>query len=1615
VDPGKSPKWTLERRLKASPEERRAAFRGNHDNVGLVPLAPDVLLDVDDETPDGRGMEVFKAYHPNLYGDTLRHRTGRGARFYLYCPDVPQDQGKIVIHEYLGIHDLRVEIFVGAGENIIIPPSVHLNGTVYIFEGIRALKANWLPTVRALDHGTQSDPEGRRAASAAYADPNWKQAFRGNLLTLDIVALADHFGLLGEERHDTQEGYKCYTCQCPWRDEHTHNKTAEWSERDTSSVIMFKSGNLPQFNCKHSHGDQYKLPQFLAWCEEQEAGIVDQHCAQQWESRRSKRSETESEDTRERGIDEPDGYYGPVDCSQETDSQVQLSWPYPRDSILEDFHQYTVQLSEAADCYIIGSILPIVGRLLGRNVYIPFGDTIIFPNLFSMIVGPAGDRKSFTIGIAQRLLQRLLAPEALLSQIASSEAMFDEYDLCPDKIHVVDDAAQLLAGWRTTQYGEKVAALFLRLYDCCGLDEAFVRNRKLTADKGTRRYIAQTSTSLLYGATPIDAVFPAQKYQQGLSRRFLFYLSLVTARIIEWPETSSIDAMVPLFAPLLDFRGPVTLSKEARELWGEFQRDNRRRKAEVPEERESERYALSSEPVQVLKISTHFEACRAVTEKKTFLEGIRADTLALAIQHVGACLASAKMLVGRGRRHETRQQAEEILVKIRDLFAPDTVYPDTIYVSRSRLTRKFCQHTSRKGALQTDILYLEIIPYLCETGEAKRVFKQGKYEVYAFRATDTLPLVSPSFATNSPPGSPSFATNSPQRADESTRENVANLPNSPNSPTPRTNPQKNEKTGFPTNSDTKKERPTDIRAQGYVNLSDFFQYDLFSKSGQKGVCESEGAEKTVENAEFGQKRVFVRGVGENGEFGEFAPFSEGKIDSSSGEFVEKTLGQGGEFVPGQSFETPKFVYCRDPDYAAELIRGLNANPSPLISLDLETFGVSGAKENTHYTGAHARVGPWAGKEALYPHLGEIRLLTVCVPGSKTIVFDFRALSGAELPWRSLFETRETIVHNGMFECKWLKAKLGFRLPKIFDTMHAAHLLQNGVDGQRNHLGYAVVVKRYLGRVVNKEEQLSDFGVENLSFTQIAYAAGDVEFLDLLRQELRRLMDCAEGGSLLPAFDLDMRYLPILSEREGHGVRFDVEFGRALVADATNTAAAAESRLRELFGAQVLLTSPSQVKKALQGLLGEEIPDTSADTLKALVRQSLDCLLGIAPRDAGLGVLSGRCEAARLLFDYRKASAILTQMEGLLGFVHDDGRIYPSFNMGGTRTGRITSTEPTLNNLSVDTGVRSCILADYPGDVVVKNDFSREEPTIVAFEFKPKTLIDDIVSGYDLYRGFATAIFGVAYEEVSDQQILTGKPNFLGVTYGETVRGLIASAAKEGRELNEELAAQIIEGFNTRYPEIRAAINQAKAAARKRIVRYGKTRLGRRRLLLRCRVEPTQEFLNGALRKAKLNFFGSVPRATRTAQLAHKADPPTGKSASAQVKNAARAEAIQTARKQWARWEREVLPQVMVQIAAAWNKKELWRESWDAQQLQINFKIQAGGSDVIRLSEIILESRLPADCRIMFSNHDETVVSCPREKAEEVKEIVQESMHEAFSLLYPGIPIRSEPEVCDTWK
>jgi 3'-5' exonuclease len=115
---------------------------------------------------------------------------------------------------------------------------------------------------------------------------------------------------------------------------------------------------------------------------------------------------------------------------------------------------------------------------------------------------------------------------------------------------------------------------------------------------------------------------------------------------------------------------------------------------------------------------------------------IQPKTLELAIAHVAENLRAADYLFGRARLLETQQWAEEILAKIRVKFPRSRKYPDTIFATRSALTYTFCLHTERRGSINTDDLYLRIIPELIRQGDAQLVKKRGRLEVFAFRASD---------------------------------------------------------------------------------------------------------------------------------------------------------------------------------------------------------------------------------------------------------------------------------------------------------------------------------------------------------------------------------------------------------------------------------------------------------------------------------------------------------------------------------------------------------------------------------------------------------------------------------------------------------------------------------------------------------------------------------------------------------------------------------------------------------------------------------------------------------------------------------------------------------------
>jgi hypothetical protein len=382
--------------------------------------------------------------------------------------------------------------------------------------------------------------------------------------------------------------------------------------------------------------------------------------------------------------------------------------------------------------------------LLGRRVYYRLGQDKIYPNIFAMIAGAAGDRKTSTINIAEKLADSLLPKNAFLPTSFSPESLFDEYNDNPDKLWVVSDANIVITDWNKTSNGERVGARFLELYDCRGLSESFRRNKSKT-NPGPRRSIPETSTSIVFGATFNVACFQGQEIQKGISRRFLYYVGDGHGRVIAFPETKNIgDIAINLFNGLLACFGEMKFNEEAKALWTEYQHKNRALLDSTDRLDENERTRLSTAPTHVLKTAQIFKLTRGVRETNIYTaqvsagfrieasaHPIRRDTLECAISHVDECLKGARFLNKIANRATIARQAEVLLAHIRKDFRNQP--GDTIFLTRSQITEKYAPHPDRQGATTLEDLYSRIIPELCAQGLARLHEKRGKRETYAFK------------------------------------------------------------------------------------------------------------------------------------------------------------------------------------------------------------------------------------------------------------------------------------------------------------------------------------------------------------------------------------------------------------------------------------------------------------------------------------------------------------------------------------------------------------------------------------------------------------------------------------------------------------------------------------------------------------------------------------------------------------------------------------------------------------------------------------------------------------------------------------------------------------------
>jgi DNA polymerase-1 len=1282
TSPGKQPRLTLEQRLQWTPDDVIKHFREHPtDNVGLIPMAPHIAIDLDDGG-DGGSLKFFESKFPELFAHP-KTISRRGPHLHGYCSDVPDGIGNPKRPNF--IPDLSAELFTAPFGNIILPPSIHPEtkkpyrwdppGVFPVWpwsklEGIFKFQANGA------------------SASKEHRSGEWKRKYRGNLRTLNLVGLCQRLGIYGAPLGG--DDYK-HSIQCPWRGEHT-DKGENWHPNKSETVIWVQPGSIPAFKCQHAHCAERSIEHLLERAEACEPCIVDRFCARQWRDPLDPEFEVEEECP-----------YEPVDwskipqCDTASGPKFAQAAIYPRDSILGDYMQVASEVCEGAACWSLATILSVVAALLGRRVYYPRTDKNVYLNLFLFLVGPPGYRKTTALKIGERIAYTCLPASAFLPARCSVEALFDQYyegvGGRPDKLWLVEEANVVMSTWTKTQYGECVAAEMLRLYDCCRLIEAFNRNKKKSDTKSLRE-VPETSTSALFSGTFSTAALPVAHVKEGLARRFQFYVSEVPEQIIVWPQSSSIQHLINAFKPLLRLERRLSFldDQAASNFWSHYQHENRKLLSEINRDDDALGARLSTAPDNVLKVAGLFEACRAVRAGETSLSCVSLASLELATEHVEENLRGAAFLDKYGKHKSLKERDEILLALIRGEFSAQR--PNTIYATRSELTRKFCANTRRMGALRTEELYLDIIPKLIQQGEAVRVMKQGKLEVYAFRQQDH---------DDSAPTSSETSTNS-----------TGGFTNAPNA-----------YAGVYAHKNVNSTKSTGTRID-------------------KEVIGDIEVNPPVENAEF----------------------SEGAPVSGASATITKTNIDQASIVHSQA-DLERVWY------------ELNASDAAL-ALDLETYGNRSA-------------------DALQPHRGDVRLISLALENEAPVVIDLRALGEGSPDWAALFHDRELLGHNLQFDLRWLEAKFGVRGRQLFCTYAAARLLSNGDRQLRNDLG--AVLERHLKVHLEKSYGTSDWGALMLTDAQFQYAADDVRYLHRLRNQLAQELVQTKLDAL---FQLEMELLPVTVSMERAGFAIDRQKLEAIRDLAKGESKQGPLReLRELFGL-ANFDSPEQVLAKFKGL-GVELPDTNEDTLK-------------------------RCDhpGARLLLDYRALEMQRRQAETLLAEVASDGRIHAEFLPLGTDTGRFSSRQPNLQNIN-RSRLREAFVAASTDRRLVVADYSQIELRAAAYLAPDQTMLKALREGRDLHAATAAVVLGKKVSEVTGADRQLAKAVNFGLLYGQSAEGLVTYAQTSyGVKLSAEEATSVRTRFFKHYKGLKTWHQRAwdNVAG----ITEGRTLLGRRRLL-----------------------------------------------------------------------------------------------------------------------------------------------------------------------------------------
>ena len=404
-----------------------------------------------------------------------------------------------------------------------------------------------------------------------------------------------------------------------------------------------------------------------------------------------------------------------------------------------------------------------------------------------------------------------------------------------------------------------------------------------------------------------------------------------------------------------------------------------------------------------------------------------------------------------------------------------------------------------------------------------------------------------------------------------------------------------------------------------------------------------------------------------------------------------------------------------------------------------------------------------------------------------------------------------IGHNIKYDALVLR-RYGVAVGPVDDTMLVSFVLDAGSHGH----GMDELSERHLEHKTITYDEVTGTGKARLSFAEVAldkalgYAAEDADVTLRLHETLKPRLIREHMVTVYETMDRPL--VPVLAEMEAAGIKVDPAALRLLSQEFGRTMASVETEIHKLAGREFNVGSPKQLGEILFDEL--KLPGGRKGKTGAYSTHS-DVLEDLADAHP----------LPKKILDWRLVQKLKsTYADSLVEQINPaTGRIHTSYSMAGAATGRLSSTDPNLQNIPVRSEegrrIRAAFIAE-PGHKLLSVDYSQIELRLVAEIAEVEPLKQAFRDGIDIHALTASQVFGVPLDKMDPMTRRNAKAINFGIIYGMSAFGL---ARQIGVAQGE--ASAFIKAYFERYPGIRAYMDKAKETARKQ--GYVATLFGRR--------------------------------------------------------------------------------------------------------------------------------------------------------------------------------------------